>query len=291
MEPVGADAPDRVASTGILDTEPESCYDAITRLCAEYFKADTVLLGFADESRVWTKSWAGHAIREIPRRHSIFDMVLAADGPVVVPDASLIPEDQRLLIQSRRPDIVSFASAPVRSIEGCILGSLTILFSVFRDGMNSDQISMLESLANMVASQLELRRIQNSLNNQPHRRPRPAVAIASQSQIWPRSQDLRRALDQRQFILYYQPEVELATRKIMGLEALIRWRHPERGLIPPMNFIPLPRRAGSSSPLAIGGSRKRAARFKSGAARIPAQHASRLCEPFRPPDFSARRPG
>ena len=43
-------------STGILDSPPESGYDAITRLAAEYFQADTALLGFADESRVWIKS-------------------------------------------------------------------------------------------------------------------------------------------------------------------------------------------------------------------------------------------
>ncbi len=48
-----------LASTGILDTAPEANFDAITRLAAEYFKADTVLLGFADESRVWVRStWA-----------------------------------------------------------------------------------------------------------------------------------------------------------------------------------------------------------------------------------------
>ena len=44
-----------LASTGILDTAPEANFDAITRLAAEYFKADTVLLGFGDETRVWIK--------------------------------------------------------------------------------------------------------------------------------------------------------------------------------------------------------------------------------------------
>ena len=52
-----------LASTGILDTEPEPSFDAITRLTAEYFKADTVLLGFADESRVWIKSYWGEPVR------------------------------------------------------------------------------------------------------------------------------------------------------------------------------------------------------------------------------------
>ena len=80
-----------LASTEILDTAPEPSFDAITRLAAEYFRADTVLLGFADESRVWIKSYWGEPVRELPRRDSIFEMVLAEDGPVVVPDISLDP--------------------------------------------------------------------------------------------------------------------------------------------------------------------------------------------------------
>jgi diguanylate cyclase (GGDEF)-like protein/PAS domain S-box-containing protein len=50
---------------------------------------------------------------------------------------------------------------------------------------------------------------------------------------------LREALDKDEFVLHYQPKVEIETRRIVGLEALIRWQSSERGLVPPMKFIPL----------------------------------------------------
>ncbi len=47
----------------------------------------------------------------------------------------------------------------------------------------------------------------------------------------------RRGLEQNQFELYYQPKVNLRTKELVGAEALIRWRHPERGLLPPAEFL------------------------------------------------------
>jgi diguanylate cyclase (GGDEF)-like protein/PAS domain S-box-containing protein len=51
--------------------------------------------------------------------------------------------------------------------------------------------------------------------------------------------ELRRALEQEEFVLYYQPEVSLHDGKMMGFEALLRWQHPERGLLKPLAFVPL----------------------------------------------------
>ena len=58
---------------------------------------------------------------------------------------------------------------------------------------------------------------------------------------------LRRALSQNEFVLYYQPKVNMRTGQLIGAEALIRWQHPERGLLLPMAFLP----AIEDHPLAI----------------------------------------
>ena len=51
--------------------------------------------------------------------------------------------------------------------------------------------------------------------------------------------ELRRALEQEEFVLYYQPEVSLHDGKMVGFEALLRWQHPERGLLKPAAFVPI----------------------------------------------------
>jgi diguanylate cyclase (GGDEF)-like protein/PAS domain S-box-containing protein len=55
---------------------------------------------------------------------------------------------------------------------------------------------------------------------------------------------LRKALNERQFVLHYQTKVDLATRQIRGLEALIRWNDPERGMVLPVDFVPLLEESG-----------------------------------------------
>jgi EAL domain-containing protein (putative c-di-GMP-specific phosphodiesterase class I) len=63
------------------------------------------------------------------------------------------------------------------------------------------------------------------------------VAIRTVSEIVIPEGGLRRALDNNEFELYYQPQIEIATGRVLGLEALVRWKHPIQGLIYPDDFI------------------------------------------------------
>jgi len=272
-----------LASTGILDTPPEPAYDAITRLAAEYFRTDTAAISFADHSRIWVKSNWGHRIRELPRENSIFEMVLERDGPVVVPNISTLSQSTNPLPTIRLEGARFFASVPVRSPDGIILGLLTIFDGRPRPVLTPGELRTLESLADMVSSQLELRRLRNTV-------AKHALLSSNDGNCppgdWPCRADLRRALDRREFVLYYQPEIDLVTRKIVGLEALIRWTHPDRGLVSPLDFIPQAEENGLILPIGDWGLAEACKQIQIWCKEDPSHESLRVCVNLSARQFS-----
>ena len=75
------------------------------------------------------------------------------------------------------------------------------------------------------------------------------TANVSSFKVFTLRNDLKQALDNNQFLVYYQPIVHTATNKIISVEALLRWNHPDWGVVSPKEFIPLAEESGLIVPI------------------------------------------
>ncbi len=89
--------------------------------------------------------------------------------------------------------------------------------------------------------------------------------------------DLRRAIEKSELFLTYQPIVDLTTSRITGMEVLVRWQHPERGMIHPLDFIPLAEDTGLIRPLGKLILEQACRQGKEWSSRFPGHESLRLC--------------
>jgi diguanylate cyclase (GGDEF)-like protein len=108
--------------------------------------------------------------------------------------------------------------------------------------------------------------------------------------------DLRGAVERGEFVLYYQPLVSLETGRVTELEALLRWRHPGRGIVPPLDFIPLAEETGLITPIGTWVLRESCRQMREWQRRFPREVPLSLSvnlsvKQFAQPDFVAHVAG
>jgi diguanylate cyclase (GGDEF)-like protein len=105
---------------------------------------------------------------------------------------------------------------------------------------------------------------------------------------------LRRAIDRQEFVVHYQPKVDANTWHIVGAEGLIRWQHPERGLVWPAEFIPLAEETGLISPIedwCLRAICRQVKQWKSAGSHLRSVSANISPRQFQHPDFFSRVAG
>ncbi len=136
--------------------------------------------------------------------------------------------------------ILSTCSQPYRIAGKELFVTISIGISLFPgDGEQFDALLKNAETAMLRAKEL-------GISNYQHYKPSMNTQAFEQLTL---EYSLQKALNEQQFVVYYQPIVNLISKEIVGAEALIRWRHPDLGMVPPAQFIPIAEETGLIVPI------------------------------------------
>ena len=226
LHPNEKDRLDSLYSYAVLDTDPEPAFDALTRLAAHVCGTPLAGVSLVDRDRQWFKSFVGGTPMNLPRRHALCADVIANGEVLVIPDARAHPRFASNPQVTSPPYVRGYMAAPLMTRDGLPVGALCVADHEHRH-FTSAQLGMLIDLAAQVVTVLEERR-------------RDQLAGMLEEGVTQDARDpvrMRKALEQGEFVPYFQPIVDVTTGITHSLEALLRWEHPQLGTLLPPAFL------------------------------------------------------
>jgi len=287
MEVAKIRKPSRFESSSLFEAS-DAELDALMRMTASWVGGEQVWITLRVEDRLVIPASSGIG-GEWPSPLDDRMAKVLNEGRLVVVDDACQPVGQPSAVEGATR---FFVGVPVRLERKQVIGGLGLL-CVRRPGhVFESEIRAMEEAAKLIANQLELRMrrlhadsvlgIERAIALQAG----PLRQTGAARPEWPQLQHLRQGLEMGEFILHYQPEVELQTGRVVGLEALVRWQHPEKGLVPPMQFIPEAEQNGMILPLGDWGLGEACRQMHAWKQRWPAMKNLRVCVNLSARQFS-----
>lgn len=232
----------------IFNEEPDDVLIRYVRLAAEIASTPFAFISLVDSDRQRIISSFGVTIKHKSRYDSICAFVVFySETPFLISDLS---QDPRFC---DNPNVVDgglkfYGGFPLDSDGESAIGSLCVMDTKPRV-LSEGQIASLTTISHAVMTHLKFRQLTSQWENLTNS-TNPIPPAITQKKLWGdinergRISDLERAITQNQFVNYYQPKINLKNQKITGAEALVRWKHPIRGIVEPRDFIPLLEKTG-----------------------------------------------
>jgi len=150
---------------------------------------------------------------------------------------SLGPDTSLILLDLMMPKVDGIELLRLLGRRKCKVG-IVLMSGVGKRTMES-ALQLAQALGLLIVGHLQKPFLLAELEEVLQRLPGPETpkALHPSTQFLAEKEELQRAIEHDEFEVYYQPQIDLATRRVIGVEALARWQHPSRGLIFPDNFI------------------------------------------------------
>ncbi|MGM5058370.1 sensor domain-containing phosphodiesterase [Rhizobium sp. 814_E9_N1_1] len=232
----------RLRSYGVLDEKEDPILSQYAKMAAQIAGTPLSMVSLVDADWQFAKGSFGPVAPRLARQETVCAHVVDnANEGLIINDLSKDERFARRKFVTEGPQLRFYAGIPLDGDDEGSIGSFCVMDTIPRE-LTVVQIEQLKLLGKAVMSHIEMMRMAKHLEELTGE---PAAAnLRNSEERSAKVGDIKRALARDEFINYYQPKVDLKTGNIIGAEALVRWIHPERGLIQPSEFIPLMEETG-----------------------------------------------